>query len=92
MACREDPCLLAVTKIIPFSIVAADNNLTGAVPSELTSLASLQRLDLRQNNVTSGLEDNICAVSANVEKVSLLQADCAGEDPEILCSCCTRCE
>jgi Leucine-rich repeat (LRR) protein len=76
----------------------ADNNLTGSIPSELASLANLQRLDLRVNNVTSGLEENFCATAANRASPlpDIFTADCAagaaGQDPEIPCSCCTLCE
>jgi len=45
-------------------------------------------LDLQNNQLTGNLDPIICGYSRSVDEV---YADCAGDPPKIICSCCNGC-
>jgi hypothetical protein len=62
------------------------NQLSGTIPSELGKLKQLQSLDLHDNNLVGSMPKEICNL-----KLKELVADCLGPNPEVQCSCCTKC-
>ena len=63
--------------------------LTGNVPAGLGGLATLNKAYFSLNGITGGLENQFCGGSQKY--FSELVADCAGDNPEVECSCCTIC-
>jgi Leucine-rich repeat (LRR) protein len=71
------------------------NELSG-IPSEVSALTSLRVAFLDRNNLSGSLAP-LCKLPAFKESLGdadgtkLLTADCGGEDPEVVCDCCTIC-
>jgi hypothetical protein len=67
------------------------NELSGDIPTEFEGLTSLRVAFLDQTALSGSLE-LLCELPAfkGVE-TKMLMADCAGENPEIACDCCTLC-
>jgi hypothetical protein len=75
------------------------NELSGDIPTEFAALISL-RVAFLDKNAISGSLAPLCELPAFNEEstatqrnggANLLIADCGGEDPEIVCECCTIC-
>jgi len=62
------------------------NQLTGTIPSELGQLTDLHLLELQNNQLTGNIDPIFCNIS-NI----YISADCAGNPPKIICSCCHDC-
>jgi hypothetical protein len=72
------------------SLLLWGNRLAGTVPTELGMLTNLVELWLEGNDLT-GIEDSIICESTEFWSIVELTADCLGDPPEIVCSCCTTC-
>ena len=66
--------------------------LTGTVPIELGNLFKLQTFEIEENLLTGVMPNDICLNRAPLGLLQVLEADCGGSPPEILCDCCTCCE
>jgi len=69
------------------------NNLSGELFDELVGLEQLVELSIQDNQVVGSLE-KLCDVRDNrrlqfESYLTLVEADCLGESPEVTCSCCT---
>ena len=62
------------------------NRLSGTVPESFSKFSRLERLRLYDTDLSGSIPENICNLS-----LITLEADCAGEDPQVSCSCCTEC-
>ena len=62
------------------------NMITGTIPSSFGLFPRLHTLDVQFTNLSGSVPASICDL-----RLDSLKADCAGENPEILCSCCTEC-
>jgi Leucine-rich repeat (LRR) protein len=65
-----------------------NNTLGGAIPDALSSLAELQSLLLHGNQFLGLMPPALCVV---MSKLTELSSDCAGDDPQVQCDCCTSC-
>jgi hypothetical protein len=65
----------------------ADNALSGNVTAELATLVT-GTLKVSANNLTGSLDLGFCDQTAVLTKI---EADCGGANPEVECSCCTKC-
>ena len=65
-----------------------NNKLTGSLPTEFHSLDKLKAVRLQQNQFVGDLDPAFCNRMIPLEE---LWADCAGDNPEVTCSCFTRC-
>lgn len=71
-----------LTKNIALSYLGlASNEFTGTIPWQFRFFLYLSTLTLHDNNLFGEVDDSLCYISQ-------LTADCAGEQPEISCSCC----
>lgn len=71
-------------------LVLHSTNLSGQVPAELGLLSSLHTLDLGSTSLTGGFESVFCEENSALSLPNL-SADCGPIDPEVTCSCCTKC-
>ena len=69
-----------------------DNMLTGTVPIEIGNMFELQIFELEENLLAGVMPNDICLNRAPLGLLQVLEADCGGSPPEILCDCCTCCE
>jgi len=68
------------------------NQLTGTVPEVgVNQLQQLTELLLEDNQLTGQVPASICALREPVGVLRNLYADCGGDPPKIICTCCTRC-
>jgi Leucine-rich repeat (LRR) protein len=63
------------------------NMLEGAIPDSLADLERLQRLRLQGNMLTGSAPEGVC----NLFGLFQFETDCAGDEPEVICPCCTDC-
>ena len=63
------------------------NSLTGTLPQNLGALTSLTKLEVHENELSGEVPMNMCTLTS----LKFLTADCATENRDIECSCCTRC-
>eukprot|EP00562_Extubocellulus_spinifer_P003752 CAMPEP_0178536250 /NCGR_PEP_ID=MMETSP0696-20121128/35978_1 /TAXON_ID=265572 /ORGANISM="Extubocellulus spinifer, Strain CCMP396" /LENGTH=1142 /DNA_ID=CAMNT_0020168443 /DNA_START=316 /DNA_END=3745 /DNA_ORIENTATION=- len=69
-----------------------NNLLTGTIPPAIGLLGGLQVLTIHKNNIEGGMPIMVCnRRSAFGGSINHLWADCAGADPKVTCSCCTKC-
>jgi hypothetical protein len=75
------------------TLILSDNSLTGSIPKRWSKLINLQRLEIQTNDMNFVVPESICSLTRSDEGGSLevLVVDCLGADPEVACSCCTRC-
>jgi Leucine-rich repeat (LRR) protein len=67
------------------------NQLTGSIPSIADdSWRNLTELLLQDNELTGIMPDLICRLRSEAI-LEDLWVDCAGNEPEVECSCCTQC-
>jgi hypothetical protein len=67
------------------------NQLTGSIPSIIgDSWRNLTELLLQDNELTGTMPDLICRLRSEAI-LEDLWADCAGNEPEVECSCCSQC-
>eukprot|EP00581_Thalassiosira_minuscula_P018786 CAMPEP_0183715938 /NCGR_PEP_ID=MMETSP0737-20130205/9980_1 /TAXON_ID=385413 /ORGANISM="Thalassiosira miniscula, Strain CCMP1093" /LENGTH=609 /DNA_ID=CAMNT_0025945115 /DNA_START=70 /DNA_END=1899 /DNA_ORIENTATION=+ len=74
----------------------SNNQFTGGIPMSWRSLIKLKTLDLQANKMSFDLDERFCALRKDwsPEGDGLLEAlltDCQGDEPRVLCSCCTNC-
>ena len=62
------------------------NEFTGTVPDTISQLSNLVDFRVENNMLTGEINPDICA-----NDLERLSSDCAGDPPEIECSCCTQC-
>jgi hypothetical protein len=62
------------------------NEFTGTVPSTIGQLSNLKDFRVESNMLTGEINPAVCEF--NLDRLS---SDCAGDPPEIECSCCTQC-
>lgn len=75
-----------MTSTTTTSILLDGNRLSGTVPESFSKFSRLERLHLQNTDLSGSIPESICNLS-----LITLKADCAGEDPEVSCSCCTEC-
>ena len=63
-----------------------NNDFTGTVPSNIGQLSNLKDFRVENNMLTGEIDPAVCEF--NLDRLS---SDCAGNPPEIECSCCTVC-
>ena len=75
-----------------------NNDLTGSIPTEIEMFSNLDTINLSGNRFVSNMNPLFCnstyTTNFNDEKFPSLDdlvADCAGDDPKVICDCCTRC-
>jgi hypothetical protein len=69
--------------------IIANNGFTGSVPGGLATIPSLEEIYVKLNGFTVSLEADFCGTSQKY--FTDLEADCAGANPLVECSCCTVC-
>ena len=65
-----------------------NNTLGGTIPDALSSLNELRRLLLHGNRFLGLMPPTLCT---SMSQLSELSSDCAGDDPQVQCQCCTSC-
>ena len=65
-----------------------NNSLEGTVPIDLSTLSSLAALNLEHNMLTGDL-DMFCVDQPELH--TPIGSDCYGENPQVNCTCCTKC-
>jgi hypothetical protein len=75
------------------ALILSDNSLIGSIPKRWSKLINLQRLEIQSNDMNFVVPESICSLTLSEGGGSLevLVVDCLGADPEVTCSCCTRC-
>lgn len=68
-----------------------DNKLTGPIPEEVGNLKNLYTLSLHKNKLSGSIPAETCFLRENGQLL-FLTTDCKGDNPEVKCDCCTRCE
>lgn len=69
-----------------------NNYFTGSIPPALGLLANLEVLTIHKNDIEGIMPLMLCSrISAFGGTVNHLWADCAGDNPKVSCSCCTKC-
>lgn len=63
------------------------NSFSGNIPSHLGNLEFLERLELYDNNIGGSMPNQVC----NLSFLDDLQADCAGTNNKVRCTCCDCC-
>jgi len=63
------------------------NKLTGAVPNSMGELRKLTGFGIENNNLGGHVPEGICTIGS----LNDVWADCGGQVPNILCSCCSTC-
>lgn len=63
--------------------------LYGAIPSELGKLKSLTNFNISKTAVSGPIAPEICAL--RTKSLADLESDCGGANPEVTCSCCSKC-
>ena len=64
----------------------SDNLLNGTIPESFVNFLRLDLLLLQNTDLSGSIPESICSLSLRE-----LQADCGGDDPEVFCSCCSKC-
>jgi len=85
------PCVGTMSNLKEFYIFG--NDLTGNIPTEIGNLHNLEKLAIEDNDLTGSIIDTgICALRRD-NVLTEFVADCAGNNPEIICpsDCCTKC-
>mmetsp|Transcript_15145 Transcript_15145/g.32876 ORF Transcript_15145/g.32876 Transcript_15145/m.32876 type:complete len:500 (-) Transcript_15145:373-1872(-) len=70
------------------------NNLSETIPSEMGLLSNLRIAFLSENDITGEMPTEVCALRNNTGPsgvLGVLVTDCAGDDPEVVCPCCSSC-
>jgi len=62
------------------------NNFTGSVPLNLGKLENLETLMIENNNFNGAIVQEVCD-----NNLSVLTADCGGDEPKVDCDCCIYC-
>lgn len=65
-----------------------NNELRGSVPVEIGELTKIKELRLHNNNLTGVVPRPVCKLAKEMF-LSELSIDCAGENPEVFCDCCS---
>jgi hypothetical protein len=63
------------------------NKLSGVVPPELSQMRNLNAMGLENNDLIGEVPKDVCAI----ETLRDVWADCGGDTPEVVCTCCTTC-
>jgi hypothetical protein len=63
------------------------NKLTGALPDSLGELRKLTGFGIEDNDIGGHVPGGVCTIGS----LNDIWADCGGQVPEILCSCCSTC-
>jgi len=66
-----------------------DNLLQGTLPKSVAELTRLEKVRLYWNHLKGSVPAEVCSLTK--DKLSEFKADCAGDPPEMPCSCCTAC-
>eukprot|EP00934_Nitzschia_sp_Nitz4_P009098 Nitzschia sp. Nitz4//scaffold45_size130396//109078//111457//NITZ4_003470-RA/size130396-snap-gene-0.144-mRNA-1//-1//CDS//3329552461//9088//frame0 len=65
------------------------NSFKGGIPQDLGHLSNLQQMKLHANQLTGAMPLKVCVLASfGLEQ---LTADCAFEEAEVACNCCTQC-
>jgi len=70
------------------------NLLSDTIPSEIGNLENLRIAFLSENDFTGEMPDEVCALRNNTSPpgvLGVLVTDCQGNDPEVICPCCSSC-
>ena len=73
-----------------YSLSIFENSLSGEIPGSLGKLKNLLSASLDSNNLVGIMPEEFCALRIE-GSLGFLSADCAGNIPEVQCSCCTNC-
>jgi Leucine-rich repeat (LRR) protein len=65
-----------------------NNTFGGAIPDALARLVELRSLQLHGNRFLGLMPPALCV---SMSQLTELSSDCAGDDPEVQCDCCTSC-
>ena len=65
------------------------NNLVGTIPNDLRKLSALEELHVENNDITGMVPQGVCDLRKS--ELGKFVSDCAGQLPEVSCSCCTEC-
>jgi len=69
------------------NLILSDNIFQGTISPALGAFTNLTRLLLDRNEFTGTMPTSVCGLPNLVQ----LDADCAGTQPRVACSCCTMC-
>jgi len=70
------------------------NELTGSVPTELGEISNLLLFTIDDNDLTGNVSDTFCEGENGGDlagSLDVLYSDCGGDEPQIMCPCCTLC-
>jgi protein brassinosteroid insensitive 1 len=67
----------------------SSNRLDGSIPSSIGAIPRLQLASFYSNDISGTMPTEICSLTPSPLKN--LEADCAGVDPKVPCTCCTFC-
>jgi hypothetical protein len=68
------------------------NAFHGTIPTEFANMLNLQVLRLGGNSFTgSSLNAVFCSATTGGPRLSVLEANCAGTNPLVMCTCCDSC-
>lgn len=65
------------------------NQLVGTIHPKLGNLENLKQFRVENNQLLDSMPRTVCALRE--ASLKILSADCGGEQPEIICGCCTKC-
>lgn len=82
---------VAFPNLIHYLTQVDNNNLSGTIPSELGQLKQLAVGFFSYNNFTGLVDEGICELREPEGNLGMLQVDCVGENPEVVCQCCSSC-
>jgi Leucine-rich repeat (LRR) protein len=67
----------------------SNNKLDGTIPASIGDIPRLQVASFYKNDISGTMPDDICNLRPS--PLENLEADCAGVDPKVKCTCCTFC-
>lgn len=70
-----------------FPYLTVNNALGGSIPASFQSLTDLKVLFLEATSLTGNFDSILCSG----QTYQLFYANCGGESPSVICSCCTHC-
>lgn len=86
----EVPMELSKLTKLQYLFLNRNGKLAGQVPSDVQLLPDLRILLLSGTSMSGGL-DHLCNRASPLSAVEVASADCSGDTPELVCTCCSIC-
>jgi len=67
------------------------NQLNGDIPDSLGDANSLVVGKFQSNDIQGNMPDSVCQNVVPDGNIQILESDCNGDNPKVLCDCCTQC-